>query len=271
MDHEYPEFSILGETWLQKESITAYYAKSENERFGYNSLVGNVTDFPLHYAIEKAFHEEESWTEGLARIYYVLAQDFLYDTPNNNVIFADNHDLSRFYTVMKHDIRKYQMGIAFLLTTRGIPMIYYGTEILMEGEESAGHGFIREDFPGGWKGDRINAFKGKGLNDEQELASEYLRHLLHWRKNNAAVQTGRLTHFIPDSGVYVYFRTIDKEVVMVVMNNNEESVEMPALERFDECLLDKRSGLDVMQNERVENIQLLTLKPKSVMIFEIEN
>ena len=270
MQYEYPEFNILGETWLQKEAITSYYAGSDNERYGYNSYVPNVTDFPVHYAIEKAFHEEESWTEGMARLYYVLAQDFLYDNPNNNVVFADNHDLSRFYSVMKHDLRKFKMGMAFTLTTRGIPMIYYGTEILMEGEEPWGHGFIRQDFPGGWNNDSINAFTGAGLNDEQVEASEYVKNLLHWRKTSKASQIGKLTHFIPEEGVYVYFRIHEDEIIMVVLNNNEDEMKMPDLERFDECLLGKRKAYDIINNEKVSDVQNVLLEPKSVRILDIK-
>ena len=182
MQKEYPHFNIVGEAWLQKEAITSFYAGSEDKRFGYDSGLPSVTDFPMYYAISRAFNEEESWTEGMARLYYVPAQDFLYDDPHHNVIFADNHDLDRFYTSMQADLRKYMMGMAYLLTTRGIPKIYYGTEILMEGEEHQGHGYIREDFPGGWKGDKVNAFTGSRLSTDQRFAQQYLSTLLNWRK-----------------------------------------------------------------------------------------
>jgi glycosidase len=271
MKLEYPDFTILGETWLQKEAITAYYAASENERFGYNSHLYCLTDFPLHYAIEKAFHEEEGWSEGLARLYYVLAQDFLYDDPYYNVIFADNHDLNRYFTSMQGDVKKYKMGLAYLLTTRGIPMVYYGTEILMEGYEHSGHGYIREDFPGGWKGDTINAFEGKGLNFEQAGAQAYLQHLLQWRKYSEAVIHGSIKHFIPEDGIYVYFRTYEDEKVMVVMNNNDEQKQMPSLDRFEECLQGSRSAADVINGSRIEDIQEQVIPSKTTMIFELVN
>ncbi|MCK5078572.1 MAG: alpha-amylase, partial [Bacteroidales bacterium] len=181
MKLEYPNFNIVGEAWLQKEAITAYYSGSESERFGYNSHLPSVTDFPLHYAVDKAFNESESWTEGMARLYYVLSQDFLYDNPYFNVIFPDNHDLSRYYTVMGEDLNKYKMGLVFFYTTRGIPMVYYGTEILMTGEEHRGHGHIREDFPGGWEGDDVSAFSGAGLNEKQLEAQQFVKQLQNWR------------------------------------------------------------------------------------------
>jgi glycosidase len=267
---EYPHFNIIGETWLQKEAITAYYAASESERFGYNSYVPSLTDFPLHYAVDKAFHEEESWTEGMARLYYVLAQDFLYDNPYSNVIFPDNHDLDRYFTVMKEDMDKYKMGLVYYYTTRGIPVIYYGTEILMTGLEHDGHGYIREDFPGGWKGDTVNAFKAKGLRKEQMEAQAFVKKLQNWRNNSRAVHQGKLIHYIPEDGVYVFFRISDVENIMVVMNNNAEETVMPELARFEECLNGKRKAFEVTGQNHVADISGIRLPAKSALIYEIE-
>ncbi len=267
---EYPNFNVVGEAWLQKEAITAYYAGSESERFGYNSFLPSVTDFPIYFAMQKAFHEDESWTEGMARLYYVLAQDFLYDDPLTNVIFADNHDLSRFYTAMGEDLDKYKMGMVFLMTTRGIPMVYYGTEILMTGEENKGHGYIREDFPGGWQGDDVNAIGRRGLNDDQREAQDFLQKLMLWRLHKTAIHKGELVHFIPESGVYVYFRIYEEETVMVVLNNNNDLRQMPPLGRFDECLKAKRKAYEVITQTEIEDIKEISLPPKSAMILEIK-
>ena len=267
---EYPNFNVVGEAWLQKEAITAYYAGSESEKFGYNSFLPSVTDFPLHFAMQKAFREDESWTEGMARLYYVLAQDFLYDDPLTNVIFADNHDLSRFYSLMGEDFDKYKMGMVFLMTTRGIPMVYYGTEILMTGEENMGHGYIREDFPGGWQGDKINAFTGEGLDEKQAEAQKFLSLLQNWRKDKEVLHSGKLLHFVPESGIYVYFRTNDEEVVMVVLNNNKGKRKMPLPERFDECLNGKRKAYEVITQTEIEDLKEISLPPKSAIILEIK-
>lgn len=270
MKLEYPDFMVLGETWLQKEAITSYYAGSENERYGYNSHVPSVTDFPLHYAVEKALSEPETWTEGMARLYYVLAQDFLYDDPYTNVIFPDNHDLTRFYTALGEDLDKFKMAMAFYYTSRGIPMVYYGTEILMTGEEHKGHGYIREDFPGGWEGDATNAFSAEGLSADQVEAQAYVKHLQNWRQQSSAVHNGKLIHFIPENGVYVYFRLDENETLMIVMNNNSEIRNMPNLDRFNECLKDKRKAFEVTQQKEVDDISTLSLPPKSTFIFEIK-
>ena len=144
---EYPYFNVVGETWLQKESHTAYWQDEARNGDGYDSDLPTVTDFPMHYALIQAFTEEEGWTTGLSRLYYILSQDFNYPDPGNTVIFPDNHDLTRYFTSIHEDLDSWKMAMAFVLTTRGIPMLYYGTEFLMTGEESDGHGFIRQDFP----------------------------------------------------------------------------------------------------------------------------
>jgi len=270
MDAEYPNFRILGEAWLQKEAHTAYFLRDTLQRFGYNTHLNTVTDFPMHYALAEAFNEEDSWTEGLARLYYTLTQDYLYSDAMNTVVFADNHDLSRYFTLVHEDLDKWKMGMAFLYTTRGIPMIYYGTEILMTGEESEGHGYIREDFPGGWPGDTVDAFTAGGRTDLQNEAFNYLRALINWRKTKEVIHSGSLMHFIPDDGLYVYFRYNDDDAVMVVMNNNESDPRTAELSDFDEITGQYSVMKDIMTGKEKPLEGILTVEAKSVLIFDLE-
>ena len=268
--NEYPKFSIVGEAWMQQEALTAYFQKDVNNTDGYNSNIPSVTDFPLYYGINKAFNEKDGWSEGLTRLYNVLALDFLYPSPDNNLIFCDNHDLTRFYSGIGMNLKKWKMGIAFLLTTRGIPMIYYGTEILMTGEESSGHGEIRKDFPGGWKGDPLNAFTSLGRTKEQNEALTYLRNMLRWRMNNKAVTQGKLKHFIPENETYVYFRYTNDECIMVAMNNSPNEMKALKTERFTECIKDYKYAMNVLTGQTVNYLEALTLPPKSVTVLELK-
>lgn len=269
MHSEYPDLTILGETWLQSIPLVAYYQGDSPISGDYNSHLNCVTDFPLYYAIKSAFNENESWTGGLLKLYYVIAQDFLYSNPYNVVTFADNHDLDRFFTSVGKDIKKYKMGMAFLLTTRGIPVIYYGTEIAMEGEEHKGHGFIRKDFPGGWEGDATNIFEQKQLSKTQSSAYNYVSTILNWRKTNKAVQTGKLTHFLPENNTYVYFRYTKNEAVMVILNNNNSEERTVDCKRFEEILKGYNSGLEITTNTKIDKLDKITIKPKSAMIIEL--
>jgi len=267
---EYPNFNIVGETWVQKVPFAAYWQKDSKISGNYNSMLPSLTDFPLYSAINKAFNEKEGWTEGMARLYYVLAQDFLYPDPDNLLVFADNHDLDRVFSSLNKDIRKFKMAMAFLLTVRGIPQIYYGTEILMDGFSSQGHGFIRKDFPGGWKNDKVNSFTANGRSALQNEAFDYLQNILNWRKNQAVISRGELKHFIPEEGVYVYFRYIENKTVMIILNNNEEADKDLNTSRFDECIRGYKTGFDIISHKQIDNLKNIHVPAKSAMIIELK-
>jgi len=114
---EYPNFFILGETWLQKESHTAWFQQNPGSAVNPNANLLYLTDFPLHYAMNRAFRSHDSWTTGVADLYYVLAQDFLYHKPDNLVIFPDNHDLMRYFTEQENNLDRWKMGMTFLFIT----------------------------------------------------------------------------------------------------------------------------------------------------------
>jgi len=262
---EYPDFDVVGETWLQKETHTAYWQNGSPVSGDYTSRLRSVTDFPMHYALKDALVENEGWTSGLARIYYVLSQDFIYSDPFMNVIFADNHDLTRFYTSVGEDFAKYRMAMAVLLTTRGIPMLYYGTEYLMTGEEPKGHGYIRENFPGGEWGSSVVSRQSSVVSEE---GHEYLRKLLNWRKGSEVIHYGKLKQFVPQDGIYVYFRYLDMDAVMVVINKNKENKQLD-LSRFNEVLNDYKEGMDVMTGEKYLFEESIDLQPETAYILEL--
>jgi neopullulanase len=229
----------------------------------------SITDFPFTYALAKSLNEADSWTGGLLELYYVLAQDFLYPNPNMNLIFADNHDLNRIYTTLNHNFNKYKMAMAILATMRGIPQLYYGTEILMDGDGSRSHGYMRQDFPGGWEGDYMDAFKMENISTERKMAFEYVKKLLNWRKNQTVIHTGKLMHFIPENGIYVYFRYNDKESVMVIINKSNSQLVPTA--RYNEILKNFSSGKDVITNETIKNLNNIYMEGYSARIIELEN
>jgi len=266
---EYPNFNLVGEAWMQRESMTAYYQKDAIVGDGYNSGVPSVTDFPLYNAMTRAFTENESWDEGMARLYYVLSQDFLYANPNYLLTFLDNHDLNRYYNSIGRDLQALKMATAFLLTTRGIPQIYYGTELLMDGNSGVSHGDIRKDFPGGWPGDTINAFTAEGRNADQNEAFNYMKQLLNWRKGNAAVTQGKLKHFVPEDGVYVYFRMAGEQSVMVVINRNDKD-KIVKTGRFAECLKGYSVGLDVVSGNTVPLAAEMNFPARTATVYDLK-
>jgi glycosidase len=264
---EYPKFGVFGETWVQGTALQAYVTRNTLVQAAPATLPG-VTDFQLYDAINEALSRKMGWTEGISRMYTTLAEDYLYADPNQNVVFLDNHDLSRFYSMVGKDLRKFKMGIAWLLTMRGIPQLFYGTEILMD-SYSGPDAKVRIDFPGGWAGDTRNKFTPAGRTEQENEAFDYLRTLLRWRKGKSLFKDGKLTHFVPADGIYVYFRTSGSERIMVVMNCNDEGKKLP-LGRFAECLKgaakfkDAVTGLEVpMENE-------LGISPWTTLVLEVQ-
>jgi glycosidase len=267
--YEYPNYNVVGEVWLNYPSMTSYWLDNERNKDGYRSFLTNLFDFPLMYAADNAFNETDGWDKGTLRLYETLAQDYLYSNPMDIVVFTDNHDGDRFYTKMKEDMNKFKMGMVFYMTVRGIPHMYYGGEILMTGKEHDGHGYIREDFPGGWPGDEVNAFTEEGLSPEQKDALGFTRRLLNWRKSNEVVQFGEFTQYLPENSVYVYFRHNDQGSVMVMFNNAEEERTVD-LSRFAENLEGYSKGKSVLTRESFESLDTIELPRKSALIVELE-
>ena len=201
VENEYPDFNIVGEAWYPRGTASAWWQRDSKMNES-NSNLKTVMDFDLTFTCQKAFGDacssREGFEAGLFKIYEVIAQDFLFPDPNNVLVFLDNHDLGRFMQKGESDLRRYKQAIAFLLTTRGIPQIYYGTEILMSGTKAEGDGIIRTDFPGGWAGDPKDAFTPEGRTDLQNQAWDYMRKLLNWRQRCDAVKEGKLIHYTPD-------------------------------------------------------------------------
>lgn len=124
---EYPDFNIVGEEWVLRPTIVSYWQKGKENTNGYTSELKSVMDFPIQHALSTSLNDARSWNA----VYEELGQDYLYPDPNNLVVFPDNHDMSRIYTQLNEDADLVKLALTYIATVRGIPQIYYGTEILM--------------------------------------------------------------------------------------------------------------------------------------------
>jgi glycosidase len=222
---EYPKMNIVGECWYG-DPLSCSYWEGTKQHDGYNSNLPSIMDFPLRDAIIAGFADDSDtpfWGEGIIKVYNSLSLDFIYNDPSNILIFANNHDTNRLAHDLKGDFAKQKMVMALLATMRGVPQLYYGDELgFMSKDGTTGHSQERIDFPGGWKGDRINLFERSGRTPAQKDLFDYTSRLLNWRKGSKAVTQGSLLHYRPErDNVYVYFRYVRKEVVMVVINNGK--------------------------------------------------
>ena len=265
---EYPHFNIVGETWLNSNVLVSYWQKDSKLAVPKNSNLPTVMDFPLTDLMSKAFDEETTeWSGGLYRLYDYHTQDLVYANPMNLLVFLDNHDTSRFCKNEEDakNIVRYKQAITYLLTTRGIPQIYYGTEILMAADKSEGDGCLRRDFPGGWKGDKVNCFTAEGRTDLQNEAFDYTRKLLNFRKNNEAICKGTMKHFSICKGVYVYERKYNDKSVVVFMNGTDEKQTL-SLVTYRE-ILPSSSVTDFISGKNVVLDEEITLDGRETLLL----
>lgn len=265
---EYPHFNIVGETWLNSNVLVSYWQKDSKLAAPKNSNLPTVMDFPLTDLMGKAFDEETTeWSGGLYRLYDYHTQDLVYANPMNLLIFLDNHDTSRFCKNEEDakNIVRYKQAITYLLTTRGIPQIYYGTEILMAADKSEGDGCLRRDFPGGWKGDKVNCFTTEGRTDLQNEAFDYTRKLLNFRKGNEAICKGTMEHFSICKGVYVYERKYNDKSVVVFMNGTDEKQTL-SLVPYKE-ILPSSSATDFISGKNVVLDEEITLDSREILLL----
>lgn len=259
---EYPSLSVFGEIWEHAVPLQSYFVPKDKGR---NENMQNVLDFQFCFSIDDAVNQPNGWTEGVSKLYYTLSQDYVYSDPYHHIIFVDNHDLDRFYSTINYDLRKMKAALGILLTTRGIPSLFYGTEILMRKKGS--HGLIREDMWGGWKEDSVNKFTADGRTAEENEARNYIQKLAKWRKDNTAIQ-GKLMQFVPEDGVYVYFRYSATQKVMVVYNSNQKEKSI-RLKRFEEMLTGATSFKNVITGESSKLSENIIVPAGELMIFEV--
>ena len=269
---EYPYFNIVGEVWMHDQAQISYWQKDSPiaKIQSYNSYLPSVMDFTMHDVFGNVFNEDNTnWNDGMFKFYENFVNDFLYDNPNNLLIFAENHDTNRFNYIYKNDLNKYKMAMTILATMRGIPQLYYGSEIGMAGDKGKGDADIRQDFPGGWASDKNNAFTASGRTAEQAKYFDFTAKVFNWRKSKSVIHNGKLMHYLPDNNVYVYFRYNDTESVMVVVNNSKDKQTLK-LDRFKESLASYSSGKDIISDANFDLKSELSIDGKSSLILELK-
>ncbi len=268
LTEEYPKLNIVGEEWSDNPVIVSYWQRGKVHADGYVSYLPALMDFPLNGKLRNALLEKESMGSGFSDLYAALTNDSLYPDPGNLVLFEGNHDESRLYTVLNNDAGLVRMALAYVLTMPRIPQIYYGTEVLMTSDKDRNDGAARRDFPGGWAGDKVNAFTGVGLTAGQADMQKFVKKLLNWRKGVPVIHHGKLMHFMPDNGTYTYFRYDDHKIVMVVLNKNKTDTVLETA-RFHQVLGATEHASDVLSGAAVDVSKSVTVPARSVLILEM--
>ncbi len=271
---EYPKMNIVGECWYG-DPLSCSYWEGVKQYDGYNSNLPSIMDFPLRDAMIAGFADDADtplWGEGLLRVYNSISLDYVYKDPSNILIFADNHDTNRLAHDLKGDFEKQKMVMALLATMRGVPQLYYGDELgFVSKDGTTGHSQERIDFPGGWVDDPTNLFESSGRSAAQQDLFDYTSHLMRWRKGSKAVTEGSLLHFRPENNnVYLYFRYVENEIVMVVINNGKSDFRVD-WDKYQEISSKfATSFCDVITGERFNLKSPITVPGQSAAIFEFK-
>lgn len=266
LNNEYPNFNVVGETWVTEPAYTATWQKG-SKLTSLDSNLKTVMDFSFYDKINMAKNEEtDDWWKGFNRIYNSLVYDYLYENPSNVMAFIDNHDTDRFLG-NGQNVASLKQALALLLTIKRIPQLYYGTEILMNGTKEITDGNVRKDFPGGFNDNKANAFIHDGRTKEQNEMFNWLSRLLHWRQGNEVITKGKQTQFIPYKGVYVVARQYKGKTVLTILNGTDEQREMP-IKRYAEVIGKTMSAVNVITKESVKLSSDIKLAPRETLVIE---
>lgn len=265
---EYPKMFITGENSVQSAYSQAYFAKN-NLNVPFKSTLPSANDFVLFNAINDALNQGFDWGKGFNRLYSTLAMDAIYEDANLNMTFLDNHDMDRFYSVIGEDFNKYKLGVGFLLTTRGVPHLYYGTENLTKNFKNPSDAEVRKDFEGGWADDKVNKFLASGRTEKENQAFDFVKKLANYRKTSEAITDGKLTQFLPQDGIYVYFRYTNNQTVMVIMSQSKDDKNLDT-QRFVERMSGFTSAKNIMADSTVGDLKSLKIPAMSITILELQ-
>lgn len=267
LDNEYPNFNVVGETWVTEPAYTAAWQKG-NKLQPTDSYLKTVMDFSFFDKLNKAKNEEtDDWWNGLNRIYNSFVYDYLYPNPSSVMAFIENHDTDRFLG-KGQDTLALKQALALLLTINRIPQLYYGTEILMNGTKEVTDGNVRKDFPGGFPNDDKNAFLREDRTKEQNEMFDWLSKLLHWRQGNEIINKGSQTQFIPYRGVYVIARQYNGKAVMTILNGTSKPSAL-YVGRYKEIIGNKTHAKDVMTDRQIDLTNNIELAPRQTIIVEM--
>ncbi|GAC1379798.1 MAG: glycoside hydrolase family 13 protein [Hymenobacter sp.] len=264
---EYPRIHIFGESSVNNVVDQAYYTRNKID-FPFKSNQPGGLDFVLESAMLDGLRQPVSYDGGVQRFYQTLAQDAVYQDPTRLVTFLDNHDHDRFLSVIGDDLDKYKMGLTWLLTTRGIPSLYYGTEILMKNFKDPTDAEVRRDFPGGWPGDKEDKFTAAGRSARENEAFDFVKKLATYRRDHPVLHAGKLMQYLPENGLYVYFRYDATGTVMVASNTTDKPATLPTT-RFSQRISGFTKTRNVLTGESLSSLSTLQLPAKTAVVLEL--
>ncbi|MBP1683751.1 MAG: Alpha-amylase, partial [Ignavibacteriaceae bacterium] len=244
---EYPYFNIVGEIWQGVPSVVSgYQSNSPVRKIEFDSNLPSVTDF----ALSDAIRDYLSGAKSIYKVYETITQDVVYSDPDNLMVFFDNHDVDRAMLVANGNIDKYKIALNLVLFTRGIPKVFYGTELGITGGTK--HGELRQPFPGGFDGDVRNAFTPEGRTETENDLFDYLKMLLKLRNEYPSLSKGKLRHIYPFDDIYILIKNYEDEMTMVLINSREEEFSIES-SQIKKLLPEAESLFNLKSKEEKQN------------------
>ena len=266
----FPSVSFFGEVWVDGLPNQASWVPGNASPVPVGANP-SVTDFQLYSAIHEAMHKPQGWVDGVGKLWLTLTQDYMYSDPNSLITFLDNHDLTRLATAMGEDETKIKSAITLLLTLRGTPMIYYGTEIGMTGSGGAFGEGGRKDMPGLWPSDTNEDLQSMELTSAQQSIYAHTKALANYRKANPDMALGKMTHYVPRDGWYVFTRTSDNGKRWVIAFNSNEEERLFDVSSFKGVLNDGEQLIQKFPLRQGEIRSDKMLAAKEVGVWEVSN
>jgi len=267
---EYPNFNIVGEEMTNVKEIAAYWQKDKKNVDGYQCYLPSLMDFALTDNLVKALNTKNEWESTWKEVYKGMGEDHIFPNPNNLLIFPDNHDMDRIYSRLNKNLDNWKLAMTLYATMRGIPQIYYGTELLFTHEKMGNDGQRRADFYGGWEGDTKNALTGKGMTADELEAQKFFKNLFQWRKTATAIHDGKFTHYVPEKNeAYVYFRSTNTQKIMVILNKNDKKVALD-MKTYHDMIPASFNAKEALTGKEINVNGTLEIAPKSALILEIK-
>jgi glycosidase len=258
---EYPNLRVVGEMFDGDPGLVSFFQGGAKRYDGIDSGIDSLFDFPLFYQLRRAFGSGTS----IRDVPKMLGHDWMYPNPRMLVTFLGLHDVPRFMNEPGASVEGLKLAFTLLLTTRGIPMIYYGDEIAMRGGNDPDN---RRDFPGGFPGDSRNAFAEPGRTQEEQSVFARVRSLAHLRASCDSLQTGRLVQLLADEQTYAYARTGGSCTAVVVMNNSTREgrfvVPLAGIKMTGDAIHDAMGGRDARHTGGTLTVELA---PRTAAVY----
>lgn len=232
---EFPKVNILGEVYDGDPALISYFQTGQKGFDGIDTRIDSLFDFPLFFAMRDAFAKGGP----VRNVSQVLAHDRLYPNPNVLGTFIGNHDVGRFMGEKGATLDGLKLAETLMMTSRGMPLLYYADEIAMPG---GGDPDNRRDFPGGWQGDKHDAFTSTGRNDKENDNWNYLAKLGQLRQELEPLRRGKTLDLLEEEQQMAFARVTGKEAVVIVINNDTK----PAKVSFDISMIKPISTLTTL-------------------------